>query len=222
MVSPKHASLGDPIFQIPELAKHYRVIAPDLRGYGETDKPRSGYNKRNMALDIVQLLDESGIGKVEDVSHCDLSMKVEMGQLVEPRVRTVDLGLLYLRVTASLLVLAVHGLPKVVHYSGQIAVIEDPFHLGRTVSILFAIFAEVICPPLMILGIATRFAALPILLVTMVALVFVHRDWSLAEGQFAWMLLILFGTIAIAGPGSIRVGGAGARNSKRRSGAWRS
>jgi haloacetate dehalogenase len=33
-------------FQIPELATKYRVIAPDLRGYGETDKPSSGYDKR--------------------------------------------------------------------------------------------------------------------------------------------------------------------------------
>ena len=35
--------------QIPELAKKFRVIAPDLRGYGETDKPATGYDKRNMA-----------------------------------------------------------------------------------------------------------------------------------------------------------------------------
>jgi putative oxidoreductase len=110
-------------------------------------------------------------------------------------------------------VLAVHGMPKVVHYSSQRAVIEDPFHLGRTVSMLFAIFAEVICPPFMILGIGTRFAALPIILVTIIALVFVHRDWSLAQGQFAWMLLILFGSIAIAGPGGIRVRGPGEWNS---------
>ncbi|MFM0626525.1 DoxX family protein [Paraburkholderia xenovorans] len=123
------------------------------------------------------------------------------------RATTADFGLLYLRVTASLLVLVVHGLPKAMHYASQAAAIEDPFHLGRTVSITFAIFAEVICPPLMILGIATRLAALPILIVTVVALAFVHRDWSLAEGQFAWMLLILFGTIAIAGPGQIRFGG---------------
>lgn len=140
---------------------------------------------------------------------------------MEPKATTVDLGLLYLRVTASLLVLAVHGLPKVANYSSQLAAIEDPFHLGRTVSIIFAIFAEVICPPLMIVGIATRFAAVPLLLVTILALVFVHRDWSLAQGQFAWMLLILFGTIVIAGPGSIRVGGVGERNSQRRNGAWR-
>ncbi|MFM0504225.1 DoxX family protein [Paraburkholderia caffeinilytica] len=113
----------------------------------------------------------------------------------------VDLGLLFLRVSASLLVLAVHGLPKVLHYTSEAAAIEDPFHLGRTLSIGFAIFAEVICPPLMILGLGTRFAAVPILIVTLIALIVVHRDWTLAQGQFAWMLLILFGTIAIAGPG---------------------
>jgi len=118
----------------------------------------------------------------------------------------VDIGLPYLRVAASLLVLAVHGFPKVLHYASEAAAIEDPFHLGKTLSISFAIFAEVICPPLMILGIGTRLAAIPILVVTMIALLFVHRDWSLAQGQFAWMLLILFGTIAISGPGRYTVG----------------
>ncbi|KAF1036574.1 MAG: Soluble epoxide hydrolase [Burkholderia lata] len=55
--------------QIPVLARTYRVIAPDLRGYGETDKPASGYDKRNMALDIVRLLDALGIEKVVLVGH---------------------------------------------------------------------------------------------------------------------------------------------------------
>jgi pimeloyl-ACP methyl ester carboxylesterase len=31
-------------FQISALAPHYRVIAPDLREYGETDKPSKGYD----------------------------------------------------------------------------------------------------------------------------------------------------------------------------------
>ncbi|MEA3083679.1 MAG: putative oxidoreductase [Paraburkholderia sp.] len=123
----------------------------------------------------------------------------------DTKVFLVDMGLLYLRIAASILLLAVHGLPKVLHYSSEAAAIEDPFHFGKTLSISFAIFAEVICPPLIILGIATRLAALPILFVTVIALVFVHRDWTLAQGQFAWMLLILFGTIAIAGPGQYRV-----------------
>jgi haloacetate dehalogenase len=33
-------------YQIPMLARHDRVIAPDLRGYGETEKPASGHDKR--------------------------------------------------------------------------------------------------------------------------------------------------------------------------------
>ncbi|MEK7888309.1 DoxX family protein [Burkholderia contaminans] len=112
-----------------------------------------------------------------------------------------DLGLLFLRVTASVLLLVVHGLPKVLHYTSEAAAIEDPFHLGRTLSILFAIFAEVVCPVFMIVGVWPRLAALPVMIITLVALVFVHPDWSLRDAQFAWMLLILFGTIAIAGAG---------------------
>src|ERR1700676_1159851 len=56
-------------FQIPTLAPHYRVIAPDLRGYGETDKPSKGYDKRTMANDIVELLKTLGVGRVALVGH---------------------------------------------------------------------------------------------------------------------------------------------------------
>ncbi|OEZ99675.1 alpha/beta fold hydrolase [Duganella phyllosphaerae] len=56
-------------FQMPELAKHYRVIAPDLRGYGETDKPAAGYDKRTMARDLVELLRVLDIPKIALVGH---------------------------------------------------------------------------------------------------------------------------------------------------------
>jgi haloacetate dehalogenase len=55
--------------QIPELAKRFRVIAPDLRGYGETDKPASGYDKRTMANDLRELMRELDIPKVSLVGH---------------------------------------------------------------------------------------------------------------------------------------------------------
>jgi haloacetate dehalogenase len=55
--------------QIPALATRYRVIAPDLRGYGETDKPASGYDKRTMARDLVELLKKLGIAKIALVGH---------------------------------------------------------------------------------------------------------------------------------------------------------
>ncbi|KMO29151.1 alpha/beta fold hydrolase [Methylobacterium aquaticum] len=56
-------------YQIPPLSRHYRVIAPDLRGYGETDKPASGYDKRTMAQDLVALLDALGIDRIALVGH---------------------------------------------------------------------------------------------------------------------------------------------------------
>jgi pimeloyl-ACP methyl ester carboxylesterase len=55
--------------QIPELAKQYRVIATDLRGYGETDKPMDGYDKRNMASDLLELMRILGIEKISLVGH---------------------------------------------------------------------------------------------------------------------------------------------------------
>ena len=33
--------------QLPALAERYRVVAPDLRGYGHTDKPMAGYDKQD-------------------------------------------------------------------------------------------------------------------------------------------------------------------------------
>lgn len=41
---------------MPELAKQYRVVAPDLRGLGDSTRPLSGYDKRTMAEDIWRLV----------------------------------------------------------------------------------------------------------------------------------------------------------------------
>lgn len=55
--------------QIPVLSRHYRVVAPDLRGYGRTDKPMSGYDKRTMAGDIKALMDHLGETRAALVGH---------------------------------------------------------------------------------------------------------------------------------------------------------
>jgi pimeloyl-ACP methyl ester carboxylesterase len=43
-------------YQIPDLAKHYRVICPDLRGLGWSDAPPEGYDKETLGADVVDLL----------------------------------------------------------------------------------------------------------------------------------------------------------------------
>jgi haloacetate dehalogenase len=55
--------------QIPVLARRYRVIAPDSRGYGDTEKPASGYDKRTMANDLRELMKGLGIRKIALVGH---------------------------------------------------------------------------------------------------------------------------------------------------------
>lgn len=37
---------------MPALAAKYTVIAPDMRGYGDSDKPASGYDALNLATDF--------------------------------------------------------------------------------------------------------------------------------------------------------------------------
>jgi pimeloyl-ACP methyl ester carboxylesterase len=55
--------------QIPVLAKHYRVICPDLRGFGWSEAPREGYDKETLAADIVNLIDALGLERVKLIGH---------------------------------------------------------------------------------------------------------------------------------------------------------
>ena len=54
---------------IPALAERYTVIAPDLRGFGESSKPIDGYDKRTVAEDIYQLVRGLGFEKIFLVGH---------------------------------------------------------------------------------------------------------------------------------------------------------
>lgn len=113
----------------------------------------------------------------------------------------IDLGLLWLRLGGSALLCYVHGWPKLLHYHQELARIEDPFGLGPTVSMASALVAELLCPLLVASGFATRLACLPVLLVLAVAMLIVHPDWSIAQGQFGWLLMIIFGGVGLCGPG---------------------
>jgi len=54
---------------IPALARHYTVLAPDLRGFGDSDKPAAGYDKKTLAADIHALLGQLGHRSVFLVGH---------------------------------------------------------------------------------------------------------------------------------------------------------
>ena len=58
----------------PELARDYTVVCPDLRGYGDSSKPKglpdhSNYSKRAMALDMVEVMRALGHESFHVVGH---------------------------------------------------------------------------------------------------------------------------------------------------------
>ncbi|WP_236796036.1 alpha/beta fold hydrolase [Amycolatopsis sp. GM8] len=54
---------------IPALAEKYQIIAPDLRGLGDSEKPASGYAKRTIATDVSALVRHLGLTEVGAVGH---------------------------------------------------------------------------------------------------------------------------------------------------------
>lgn len=58
----------------PRLANHFTVIAPDLRGYGDSSKPpaksdHSTYSKRATANDLIQVMDQLGYKHFKVAGH---------------------------------------------------------------------------------------------------------------------------------------------------------
>jgi pimeloyl-ACP methyl ester carboxylesterase len=54
---------------MPLLASKYRIIVVDLRGMGSSGKPLAGYDKRNMAKDVYELMQTLGYSSVHICGH---------------------------------------------------------------------------------------------------------------------------------------------------------
>jgi putative oxidoreductase len=124
--------------------------------------------------------------------------------------RHYDFGLLVLRVIFGLTLCAVHGWVKVVHFSSMAAHFPDPLHIGSRITLMFAVLSDLICSLLIVLGLATRWAALIVAVNTGSALFLVHR--FALFGPHSGELALLFCSWAIAilimGPGRYSLDGA--------------
>ena len=70
---------------LPELAKRYTVLMPDLRGIGQTSRPPDGYDSHSRATDVHDLLLHLGFDQADVVGH-DLRVEIAfMTALVYPR-----------------------------------------------------------------------------------------------------------------------------------------
>ncbi len=56
-------------YQIPALARYFKVVVPDLRGYNDSDKPASGYDLDTLSADIWGLIESLGYARAHIVGH---------------------------------------------------------------------------------------------------------------------------------------------------------
>jgi putative oxidoreductase len=117
-----------------------------------------------------------------------------------------NFGMLVLRITTGLL-LASHGYAKLLKFSTLRYKFMNFLHLGSTVSLSLIIFAELVCGILLILGLFTRFACIPII-IGMIVVVFVASNGEIFNtGEKGMIYLAATITILLCGPGKISLDG---------------
>lgn len=114
----------------------------------------------------------------------------------------IDLGKLLLRLGFGGAMIP-HGYSKLERLleHGTGAQFADPFGIGMFPTLLLAILSEVICPILVILGIKTRFAAIPVIITMVIAAFVAHAGDPWAKKEMAFLYLIAYTVIALIGAG---------------------
>ena len=103
-------------------------------------------------------------------------MVAPAGKYQSLRSGLADLGLLVLRVGFGGMLLRGHGWDKLQSYADLKTTFPDPIGIGSHMSLLGAIFAEVVCAALIIIGLATRLAGLVLAFTFAVAAFIVHQN----------------------------------------------
>lgn len=117
---------------------------------------------------------------------------------------SLDLGLLLIRLVAAAAMLT-HGWPKLQKTLAGSTQFADPIGVGPELTLYLAIFAEVICPILLILGFATRVAVIPLIATMLVAFFIVHSADPFGVKELAFIFLGIFAMLFLTGPGKYSV-----------------
>lgn len=119
----------------------------------------------------------------------------------------VHAAVLILRVTVGVLMLN-HGYNKLVHFDSMQDNFMNFLGMGKTPSLLLAIFAEFFCSVFLILGLFTRLAAIPLVITMAVALFKVHHLEIFKDGETPALFLAAYITLLLIGPGKISLDNA--------------
>jgi putative oxidoreductase len=117
-----------------------------------------------------------------------------------------DIGLLLLRLVIGIMMLFNHGLPKLTKLmeAGDIS-FPDPLGVGILMSLVLAIFSEVICSFFIILGLGTRIFSIPLLITMGVAVFMIHANDALKQKELGIIYLIAYLVLLIFGSGKFSI-----------------
>jgi putative oxidoreductase len=119
-----------------------------------------------------------------------------------------NLATFILRIGAGSLMIVNHGLSKMNNFGQMSNGFMNPFHIGSSATLALVIFAEVFCSALIILGLFTRLACIPLIFEMAFAFVNVHH-MNYAAGQGGGEPELLFATcfltLLFIGPGKVSV-----------------
>lgn len=112
----------------------------------------------------------------------------------------VSFGLLVLRVCTSAAMLT-HGFPKLMRIINGEWRFGDPLGLGVHASLIMATFAEFVCSILLILGLTTRYATIPLMVTMLVAWRIAHGEDPFGAQEKSVLYLTIYFSIFLMGPG---------------------
>ncbi len=70
---------------LPGLSRVHRILVPDLRGHGDSDRPLQGYGPRTMAEDVLHLMDALRIERATLVGHSMGTFVAQRAALAAPQ-----------------------------------------------------------------------------------------------------------------------------------------
>ncbi len=115
-------------------------------------------------------------------------------------------AMLILRTGAGVLMLS-HGYDKLIHFNEKHNQFMSFMGMSSTVSYTLVVFAEFFCSVLLIMGLFTRLATIPLIIAMSVALIKAHGGDFWGDGEHAALYLCTYLVLLFTGPGRISIDG---------------
>lgn len=122
----------------------------------------------------------------------------------KPDETRASLFLLALRILFGVLLMS-HGIQKLTSFHELSATFPDPLGVGNTLSLVLAIFGELVCSMGFIIGLLYRLALIPMIFTMSMAFFVIHGNDTFSVKELAFVYLAVFVLMYIAGPGKFSI-----------------